>query len=503
MSGARFDFTTPVPRAEELGPVHVIAIGGSGVSGVARLFLSRGVPVSGSDQRDSPTLRSLEQAGARVHVGHDPAHLGDARTVIVSGAVREDNPELAAARAAGLTVLHRAQGIAAFLHGRSAVAVAGANGKTTTSALTTAALQAAGADPGYVLGAPLASTGVSAAPGAPDAPVVVEADESDGSFLTYRPQVAVVTNVQPDHLDHYGDAAAVEAAYRDFVDTVSRDGLLVTTLDDPGAARLAAYARASGLRVVTWGTEDADVLVDDLRSEGTTASGTVVVGPGVPGLEEGTTVRLHLPAPGEHTVHNAVAALLAATAGLGLPLGAAVDGLERFAGVHRRFEPVGAVDGVEVVDDYAHNAPKVAALVRAARSAAAGRRLVVAFQPHLFSRTRDFAPGFVEGLAGADVVVLLPVYAARERQEDHPGVTSGLLASGLRAHDAAPRVLEVGSVGAAAPALAEVVADGVESLVVTVGAGDVTGVGAELLDLLERGRRSGVAAPLTVEEGAP
>ena len=502
MSVARFDFTEPVPRAEELGPVHVIAIGGSGVSGVARLFLSRGVAVSGSDQRDSPTLRSLEQAGARVHVGHDPSHLGDARTVIVSGAVREDNPELAAARAAGLRVLHRAQGIAAFLHGRPAVAVAGANGKTTTSALTTAALQAAGADPGYVLGAPLASTGVSAAPGAPDGPVVIEADESDGSFLTYRPQVAVVTNVQPDHLDHYGDAAAVEAAYQDFVGTIPDGGLLITTLDDPGAARLAAHARASGVRVVTWGAQDADVVVSDVRSEGTSAYGTVVVGPGVPLLEEGTTVRLHLPAPGEHTVHNAVAALLAATVGLGLPLGAAVDGLERFAGVHRRFERVGVVEGVEVVDDYAHNAPKVAALVRAARSAAAGRRLVVAFQPHLFSRTRDFAPGFVEGLAGADVVVLLPVYAARERQEDHPTVTSGLLASGLRAHGAAPRVIEVDSLGAAAPALAEVVSDGVETLVVTVGAGDVTGVGAELLDLLDGRSPEGDATTRTVLGGA-
>ncbi|WP_130014713.1 UDP-N-acetylmuramate--L-alanine ligase [Serinicoccus sediminis] len=483
MSG-RFDFTADVPRAEELGQVHVIAIGGSGVSGVALMFLSRGVEVSGSDQRDSPTLRALERAGARVHVGHDPAHLGAARTVVVSGAVHEDNPELAAARAAGLTVLHRAQGIAAFLHGRAAVAVAGANGKTTTSALTTAALQAAGADPGYVLGAPLASSGVSAAPGAPEGPVVVEADESDGSFLTYRPQVAVVTNVQPDHLDFYGDVEAVEAAYRDFVGTIAPGGLLVTTVDDPGAARLARHAREAGVRVLTWGTEGADVLLRDVRSEGMTASGTLVVGQGVPSLPEGTTVDLRLPAPGEHTVHNATAALLAATAGLGLPLDATVDGLERFAGVHRRFERVGAVDGVEVVDDYAHNAPKVTALVRAARSAAAGRRLVVAFQPHLFSRTRDFAPGFVEGLAQADVVVLLPVYAARERQEDHPGVTSALLAAGLRGHAAAPRVVEVDSLDAAAPALAAVLADGVESLVVTVGAGDVTGVGPALLERL-------------------
>lgn len=503
MSGARFDFTADVPPAEELGPVHFIAIGGSGVSGVARMFLARGIEVSGSDQADSPTVRSLEQAGARVHIGHDAAHLGEARTVVVSSAIREDNPELRAARGAGLTVLHRAQGIAALLHGRPAVAVAGANGKTTTSAMTAAALEAAGATPGYVVGAPLASSGVSAAPGGEDAPMVVEADESDGSFLTYRPQVAVVTNVQADHLDHYGDVAAVEQAYRDFVATVTEGGLLITSADDPGAARLADHARRAGVRVLTWGSEGADVILRDVRSEGMTASGTLVVGPDVPHLREGTTVTLRLPAPGEHTVHNALAALLVATAGFGLPLGAAVDGLERFAGVHRRFERVGGVDGVEIVDDYAHNAAKVTAVVRAARSAAAGRRLVVAFQPHLFSRTRDFADGFCAGLAAADVVVLLPVYPARERQEDYPTITSGLLAEGLGGPAVGPTVIEVDSVAAAAPALGEVLSDGVESLVVTVGAGDVTRVGGELLALLRDPEPPGADPQRSVDdEGA-
>lgn len=488
----RFDFTAPVPPADELGAIHLIAIGGSGVSGVARMFLARGIEVSGSDRCDSPTLRAIEQAGARVHVGHDAAHLGDAQTVVVSGAVPEGNPELAAARAAGLTVLHRAQGIAALLHGRDAVAVAGANGKTTTSAMAVAALDAAGVRPGYVIGAPLAGTGTSADPGADGAPVVVEADESDGSFLTYHPRVAVVTNVQPDHLDFYGDLAAVERAYLDFVRTIRPGGLLVTHADDPGAARLAARARQEGVDVVLWGTEAGagpapDVLLGGVTSEGMRSAGTLTWARDLGPVPEGSSVRLELPVPGEHNVHNATAAVLAATAGLGLPLEAVLPGLSGFAGARRRFERVGeSRRGVEIVDDYAHNAPKVAAAVRAACSAAAGRRLVVAFQPHLFSRTRDFAQGLADGLAAADVVVLLPVYGAREAQEQFPGVSSGLLAGLLRERAGGPEVHEVGSPDEAAPFLAGLVR-GPGDLVVTVGAGDITRVGPQLLALLDDG----------------
>lgn len=494
MGSSRFDFAAPVPPAEELGAVHLIAIGGSGVSGVARMFLARGIPVSGSDRVDSPTLRALEAEGARVHVGHDAAHLGQAQTVVISGAIREDNPELAAARSAGLRVLHRAQGIAALLVGREVVAVAGANGKTSTSAMTTAALQAAGLAPGYVIGAPLASTGANAAPGDDGSPVVVEADESDGSFLAYRPDVAVVTNVQPDHLDFYGDVETLEQAYLDFVATLRPGGLLVTHADDPGAARLAQQARERGTRVMTWGERPgADVQLTDVTSTGMRSSGTLTFASAA-GEEAGqvdatrqvpagTTVRLELPVPGEHNVHNATAALIAAVVGLGAPLERALAGLSAFAGAHRRFELVGRHGPVEVVDDYAHNAPKVAGAVRAARSAADGRRVVVAFQPHLFSRTRDFADGFASGLAAADVVVLLPVYGARESQDDHPGVTSGLLADLVRRVPDAPEVHEADDLDDAVSLLAGLVA-GRDDLVVTVGAGDVTEVGPRLLTLL-------------------
>ena len=489
MVSSRFDFTAPVPPAQELGAVHLIAIGGSGVSGVARMFLARGVPVSGSDRADSPTLRALAAEGARVHVGHDAAHLGQARTVVISGAIGEDNPELAAARAAGLRVLHRAQGIASLLAGRAVVAVAGANGKTTTSAMATTALQAAGLDPGYVIGAPLASTGANADPGTDGSPVVVEADESDGSFLAYRPDVAVVTNVQPDHLDFYGDVETLEQAYLDFVATLRPGGLLVTHADDPGAARLAQRARERGTRVVTWGEgPGADVRLTEVTSTGMRSAGTLTFTSALGQVPGGTTVPLALPVPGEHNVHNATAALLAAVVGLGAPLEDVLTGLSAFAGAHRRFELVGRHGPIEVVDDYAHNAPKVGAAVRAARSAADGRRLVVAFQPHLFSRTRDFADGFAEGLAAADVVVLLPVYGARESQADYPEVTSALLADLVRQAPDAPEVHEADGLDDAAHRLAGLVT-GRDDLVVTIGAGDVTEVGPRLLTLL--GQRDG------------
>ncbi|MDO5740562.1 MAG: UDP-N-acetylmuramate--L-alanine ligase [Ornithinimicrobium sp.] len=494
----RFDFAAPVPAADELGAVHFIAIGGSGMSGVARMFLERGIPVSGSDRADSATLRMLEGEGARVEIGHDPAnlHLVGAETVIVSSAISESNPELAAARAAGLRVLHRSQGIAALLSGRDAIAIAGANGKTTTSAMVTFALRAVGLDPGYVIGAPLAGTGVSAESGAPGSPMVIEADESDGSFLVYRPQIAVVTNVQPDHLDFYGDVESVERAYAAFAATIAIGGLLVTNADDPGAARLAAHARREGIRVLTWGTDGekpeadaadaADVVLSDLATEGMNTCATLTFTTNVGQVAAGESVQLRLPVPGLHSLHNGTAAVLAAVAGLRLPLAPVLAGLAAFPGAHRRFELVGEAGGVEVVDDYAHNAPKVTAVVEAARSAAHGRRLVIAFQPHLFSRTRDFAPGFAAGLAAADVLLLLPVYGAREQQEQYPDVTSALLAELVTAHGSGTQVHLAADVASSPYQLASLVRAG--DLVVTVGAGDITTVGPQLLQLIGEGR---------------
>lgn len=480
---ARFDFTATVPAAADLGAVHFVAVGGSGMSGVARLFLAHGASVSGSDQQDSPTLQALAQEGVRVHVGHNAAHLGQADTVIVSGAVRDSNPELVAAHAQGLRVLHRAQGIAALLVGRSAVAVAGANGKTTTSAMLTVALQTAGADPAYVLGSPLVGQGSNAAPGS--GPVVVEADESDGSFVVYRPQVGVVTNITADHLDLWGDLAGVRQAFRDFADTIAPDGVLVTNADDPGARDLAAYARERGQTVVTWGSDPgADLVLEHLELTGSSAAAQVRWTRALSGVGAGTRHRLEVPMPGEHNVHNAAAALLAATAGLGRPVQPVLAGLAGFPGTRRRFEHLGAAGGVEVVDDYAHNPDKVTAVVRAGRAVlGASGRLVVAFQPHLYTRTRRFAAEFAAALRPADVVLLLEIYGARE--EALRGVSSELIAEQLRQGPAPRPEVHTGLDPATAPeAVARLVQPG--DLVLTVGAGDVTTVGPALLEWMTR-----------------
>ena len=271
---ARFDFTVPVPAAADLGKVHFIAIGGAGVSGVALLFLEAGLEVSGSDAATSDTLRALTAAGATVHVGHDPSHLGAADTVIISGAVGEGNVELAAARERGLRVLHRAQGIAALSQDRDAVAVAGANGKTTTSAMVVACLAGDGPAPGFVIGSVVAQFGASAQIGA--GPMVIEADESDGSFVAYRPRVAIVTNVTPDHLDFYGDFAGVRRAFDDFAQTLDPDGVLIANADDPGSVELTASARARGQRVFTWGrSSGADVQVDGVAQNGRTSTASL------------------------------------------------------------------------------------------------------------------------------------------------------------------------------------------------------------------------------------
>ncbi|WP_228386238.1 UDP-N-acetylmuramate--L-alanine ligase [Ornithinicoccus halotolerans] len=493
----RFDFTAAVPPAEELDPVHFIAIGGTGVSGVARLYLARGATVTGSDAKDSAVLHQLRHEGATVHVGHHPAHLGQARTVVISGAVRESNPELAEARRRGLPVLHRAQAIAALLSGPDGqpaaapgggtlvpVAVAGANGKTTTSAMLTVGLRAAGADPSYLLGAPI--TGLANAGAGTGRAFVVEADESDGSFLAYRPQVAVVTNIKADHLDFYGDLAAIEAAYAQFAGTLRPGGLLVACADDDGARRLAAQVAAADTRVLTYGTaQDADLVLEQVALEGMTSRARLRWGRDLAGLPAGTTRELVVPVPGEHNLLDAAAALLAATEGVGSDVDVAVEavlaGLAGYPGTHRRFEPQGTAGGVTVVDDYAHNPDKVAAVVRAGRAVAGDGRLVVAFQPHLYSRTAAFAAEFAAALAPADQVLLLDVFGARE--DPMPGVTGGMVADALARRDDFE-----GEVGfeperaQAATALAGLVRPG--DLVLTVGAGDVTGVGPELLDLL-------------------
>jgi UDP-N-acetylmuramate--alanine ligase len=453
--------------------VHLIGIGGAGMSGIARILLARGREVSGSDAKDSRTVLALRALGAKITIGHDPAHLPDEpATVVVSSAIRPTNPELAAARERGLPVVHRAQALAALTAGRRLAAVTGTAGKTSTTSMLTVALQHCGFDPSFAIGGDLTASGSGAHEGSGDV-FVVEADESDASFLAFSPAVAVVTNVEADHLDHYGSAEAYVAAFSDFLDRIVPGGSLVTCVDDLGAAALARVAEERGIRVLRYGRADgSDVQLVDFTPDGT--------GSRVLLRHAGAEHRLRLAVPGEHMALNALAAFLAGVE-LGADAGGMLAGLAAFDGVRRRFEFRGRAAGVAVYDDYAHHPSKVAAQLRAARPVVgSGGRLLVAFQPHLYSRTRQFAAEFGAALGLADEVVVLDVYAAREDPE--PGVTGALVAGAI----ALPkeRVHYVPRWADAPAVVASLARPG--DLVITMGAGDITVLAPEILLELER-----------------
>ena len=453
-----------VVPADELGKVHFIAIGGAGMSGIARIMLGRGIAVSGSDAKDSELLEQLAGLGARVFVGHDAAHLGDADTVVVSTAIRESNPELAAARARGLRILHRAAALASLMAGRRAVAVAGTHGKTTTTSMLTVALQQAGLDPSYCIGGQLVTTGLGAAEGSGDV-FAAEADESDGSFLMYSPHVAVITNIEADHLDNYGGFEEVKANFARFIDRIEPDGVLVAGIDDPVVRELAAKAP----RVLGYGTaEDADVRVTGFTPRGL-GSVFELTGAG----------RVELAVPGRHNALNA-AAVVAVARALGADEAAVVAGLAAFGRARRRLELKGEAGGVQVFDSYAHHPTELTADLAATRDYAGesgGRRIVVVFQPHLYSRTRFFAAEFGAALGAADVAVVLDVYGAREDPE--PGVTGELITAAV---PPGPEVHYLPDFATAAARVAELARPG--DVVITAGAGDVTTLGPAILALL-------------------
>jgi UDP-N-acetylmuramate--alanine ligase len=470
---------------EQLGAVHFIGIGGAGMSAIARILLARGIPVSGSDARASAELDSLAALGARIHVGHNATALSGVDTVVVSSAIRDSNPELAAARNAGLPVLHRSEALAAAMTGSRVIAVAGTHGKTTTTSMITVLLRGAGLDPSFAIGGTVPALGVNAAAGRSDV-FVAEADESDGSFLNYRPQIAVVTNVEPDHLDHYGTAQAVYAAFDNFAALLPAGGALVACADDEGARALARRAADAGTRVVLYGTSpEADVRLSGLEPGtgiGTTA--TLTLG----GTTNTQALPLVLQVPGAHNALNAAAAVAVALE-LGLPAGTAVQALAAFSGAARRFEAKGEAAGVRVYDDYAHHPTEVLAALTAARAVAGTHRVHVLFQPHLFSRTREFAAEFAAALDLADTVAVLDIYPARE--DPIPGVTSALITDRMRT------TLVAGTdTAVAVRQLSATAAPG--DIILTVGAGDVTQQGQALLDVLQgpAGKRGTRAEPI-------
>ena len=467
----------PVPDeilpASELGRVHCVGIGGAGISAIARIMAARGLAVSGSDDHDTPFLPALRELGVTCHLGYDAAHVGDADTLVVTTAAREDNPEVLEARRRGLRVLPRSAGLAAVMAGSRVLAVAGTHGKTTTTGLLTSALLAAGLDPSYAVGGVLTATGRNADAGTDDL-FVAEADESDGAFLVYRPHAAIVTNVEADHLDNWGTEEAYHRAFDEFAGTVDRSGFLVCVVDDPGAARLAEHAREQGLEVVTVGeSAGADLRIHDLVLEGSTSTCRV--------SRAGTDLgELRLRIPGRHYVLDAVAAL-AMGLRLGCDFAALADGLGSFTGTGRRMELKGEVADVRVYDSYAHHPVEIRGDLEAARALAGSGRVVAAFQPHLVSRTRIFGEAMGVALGAADEVVVLDVYVARE--EPDPEVTGRLVADAVPLP--AEHVAYVDGLDAAAQALAGRARPG--DLVITLGAGDVTSVGPRVLDLLGGG----------------
>jgi UDP-N-acetylmuramate--alanine ligase len=442
-------------------PIHFVGIAGAGMSALAELFTLRGVRVSGCDTHPE-NAADLVRLGIAVQGAHSPDHVDGVRALVVTSAMPRDHPEIARARALGIPVVRRAEALGDVTAGTMLVGVAGTHGKSTTTVLTTEALAAAGLAPTGYVGARVTSWRGNVRAGGGER-FVVEADEYDRSFLALAPTVAVVTNLEADHMDIYRDFDDLRSTFAQYVRGAR---YVVLCADDPEANRIATPPTAE---VIRYGltSPDARLRATDLRREGIGTRFAVVYD----GKPSGEVV---LAVPGEHNVRNALAALA-----VGLALGATVPqmapGIAAFRGVERRFQLLGEAGGALVVDDYAHHPTEVRATIQAARAAAPERRLLIAFQPHLFSRTRDLARQFAEALSLADVVYLLDIYPSRE--QPIAGVTSELIAAAMRERGRPP--VWQGARGALAGALAGNVRAG--DLVITMGAGDVTRCGAELL----------------------
>jgi UDP-N-acetylmuramate--alanine ligase len=450
-------------------PIHFMGVAGAGMSALALVARRRGVAVSGCDP-DPAGASDVAQLGAQIFTGHDPAHVAGARAVVVTAAVPADHPELVQARALGVPVIPRKQALADLVNSGRVVALAGTHGKSTTTVMTTEALAAVGLEPTGLAGGRVNEWGGNARLGG-DQLFVVEADEYDQAFLTLRPTVAVVNNVEADHLECYGSLAALEDAFARFASQAER---AIIGADDPGARRLADRLRgpaARGLgKVWTFGVEDADLALSDVQQTAAGSRATIT-------LPDRRRVTLRLGVPGVHNLRNATGALGAVLA-LGAPLEPALDALARYRGLGRRFEWLGEAGGIGFVDDYAHHPSELVATLAAARQAFPGRRIVAVFQPHLFSRTAQHGEAMGRALAAADVAIVTEIYGARE--QPLPGVSGRSVARAAEGAGAMvvfeadksrlrERILDVARAG---------------DVVITLGAGDVTRVGRELVQWL-------------------
>ncbi len=445
-------------------PVHFMGIGGAGMSALAELLRRRGANVTGCDIAPEGAA-DLARHGIQVRAGHDPAHVDGVRALVVTSAVPKDHPELQRARERGVPVIRRAEALGEAVTGGTLIAVAGTHGKSTTTVMTTEALAAAGASPTALVGGRVAAWQGNLRAGG-TALFVVEADEYDRSFLALAPDIAVVTNVEPDHLDIYADLDDIRRTFEQFL---SPARTVVLCADDAGATTLAIPPDSESL---SYGIANpaARIAAHEILS----VEGRLRFLVRLDGAELG---ELALRVPGVHNVRNALAAVACGLT-MGYTLEAMRGGLEAFEGVERRFQRLGAVRGVQVVDDYAHHPTEIIATLDAARAAFPGRRLIAAFQPHLFTRTRDFADAFGVALARADLVFLTEIYPAREKPM--PGITSALVADALKR--AGKKAEWVGERGVLADALAALAREG--DVILTLGAGDITHTGPELLQRL-------------------
>ncbi|HYD46482.1 MAG TPA: UDP-N-acetylmuramate--L-alanine ligase [Phenylobacterium sp.] len=451
----------PVPF--ELGPVHFIGIGGIGMSGIAEIMLRIGYTVQGSDAKASANTERLEKLGAKIFIGHDPAHVEGASAVVYSTAVKADNPEMVAGREKRLPLVRRAEMLAELMRLQFSVAVGGTHGKTTTTSMVAALLDAGGLDPTVVNGGIINAYGTNAKVGEGDW-IVVEADESDGTFLRLKSTVAIVTNIDPEHLDHYGDFDTVKAAFQTFIENIPFYGFAAVCTDHPEVRALAA--RIENRRLVTYGANpQAEVRVDNIVMGPDGATFDVLISP----IEGGriTLEGLKLPMAGHHNVLNAVAAIGVARE-LGVTDRAIRQGLAKFGGVKRRFTTVGVANGVRVIDDYGHHPVEIASVLRAARAVTQGRVIAVV-QPHRYSRLHELFEDFCGCFADADTVIVSDVYAAGEAPI--AGADRDSLITGLRRHGHR-RAIPLDSPAALPDVIRQEAQAG--DLVVCLGAGDIT-----------------------------
>ncbi|GAA4041752.1 UDP-N-acetylmuramate--L-alanine ligase [Streptomyces shaanxiensis] len=450
---------------------HFIGIGGAGMSGIAKILAQRGAAVAGSDAKESGTAEALRALGVTVHIGHAAEHLADdASCVVVSSAIRQDNPELARAAELGIPVVHRADALAALMDGLRPIAVAGTHGKTTTTSMLAVSLTELGLKPSYAIGGDLDAPGSNALHGDGDI-FVAEADESDRSFHKYAPEVAIVLNVELDHHANYASMDEIYESFVTFADRIVDGGTLVISADQDGARELTR--RVSGtVRTVTYGeAEDADVRVLSVLAQGLKSQVTVLL--------DGQEITFGVSVPGRHYALNAVAAL-AAGAALGIPAAELAPALAAYTGVKRRLQLKGEAAGVQVIDSYAHHPTEMTADLEAMRAAAGDARILVAYQPHLFSRTQELGKEMGEALALADSSLVLDIYPARE--DPIPGVTSDLIIEAARVAGAEVTAVHDKS---EVPALVAGMAKPGD-LVLTMGAGDVTDLGPLILDRLSK-----------------